>query len=274
LVATLARARRLDAEYMRASMGPPGGQRNVSGADLVADGGLDALFADGAGHCGGARDYLGASVAHMVTDGLLVAGLPAVLLEQRLPVVALDEIVFRRRDTELWFDRIWLASSRFWALPTDRDAGHSDAIVVADRAALTRLLVDQLVAALTPVFAAIRRQASFGVIGMWGQAVDGLYSLALWLAHRTGGDHRVAWDEASAIVDVLAERVPQARARPRAFLVMTQHEERLFSVRGTCCLWFKSQPEEPSAAYCTTCPLRGDQDRTQRLVRYLEEQTA
>ncbi len=244
----------------------------MRGRDLAGEG-VDVLLTDAAASCGGARDYLGASVAHMVTDALLVAVLPAVLLEQRLPVLSIDTLAFRRHHCEPWLDRVWLGSARTWLLSTDPAAGHPDAVVVSSVHELRNLLADQLAALLAPVFGAIRQRAPFGVIGMWGQLVDGLYSLALWLAHQSGADQRAAWDEAGAVVDALAERVHQVRVRPRLFPVRTGAEERLFPVRGTCCLWYKSQTDdEPATAFCTTCPLREDADRTERLVRHLGSQ--
>jgi hypothetical protein len=272
LALTFERARALDAEYMRAVLGASEDAPSLRGRDLTS-GAVDLLATHARPHCGGAIDYLGASVAHIVSDAVLAATLPPLLLEDRLPRLTLDGLVFRPHTNEPWIDRVWLTDPRFRALGSDRDSAHPDAEVVDDRDALDRLFTSALADVLGPVFAEIRRRAPFGVIGMWGQAVDGIFSMSLWLSQHTDGDAGAAWSRASATVDHLAARVTHVRGRPRPFPVRTPDgDERLFPVRGTCCLWYKSQPDPPDVGYCTTCPLRDDEDRHTRLVQYLADE--
>jgi hypothetical protein len=274
LAGTLERASALDPVYLRAVLGRPGATGATPAADL-AGGGIDVLLGHAEAHCAGARDYLAASVAHTVADAALVATLPALLLEQRVPRVDADELWVRLHETEPWLAGVWLTGGRFWALPDDPDGDHGDAELVGDRDALRSRFAEQLVALLRPVFGAIRARAPFGLVGMWGEVVDGMHSLALMLAHGAHGDAEEAWASASLLAGHVAALVPQARVRPRPFPVPTPGgPARLFSVRGTCCLWYKAQPGDPEAGYCTTCPLRTDDDRRQRLIRYVADQGA
>ena len=115
-------------------------------------------------------------------------------------------------------------------------------------------LADELVALLTPVFAAVRARLPYGLAGMWGAVADGLA-------------------EHPALVDALAARVPRLRSRPRFQTVLWSGGEHRAVVRGTCCLWHKVFPGDPDPdgeGYCTSCPHRTDNSRAATIAGWLE----
>jgi hypothetical protein len=115
-------------------------------------------------------------------------------------------------------------------------------------------LADELVALLTPVFAAVRARLPYGLAGMWGSVADGLA-------------------EHPALVDAVAARVPRLRARPRFQTVRWSGGHHRAVVRGTCCLWYKVFPGDPDPAgegYCTSCPHRTDDSRAAAIAGWLE----
>lgn len=122
-------------------------------------------------------------------------------------------------------------------------------------------------------FSAVRARAPFGRRRMWGQLADDIGGTALWTARAGDLDQRSAWKEAQAILDHVAETAPELRVRSRPFPVRWEGDETLFQVRGTCCLWYTTfeEPDRCGEGYCTTCPLRDDDVRHERLCRYLAE---
>jgi len=123
---------------------------------------------------------------------------------------------------------------------------------------------------------AVRRRASYGRYGMWGQVADDLCGTALRAARRADLDGEAAWDEAQAVLDLVAAQVPELRARPRLFPVTWRGGEALFSVKGTCCLWYKTRkaPDLGGEGYCGSCPLRDDECRRARFTGWLEQHEA
>lgn len=114
--------------------------------------------------------------------------------------------------------------------------------------------------------------APFGRRGLWGIVADELASAALWAARAGGADTIGAWRLAETAIDVVAEEHHWLRARPRPFTITTAQGTTTFGVRGTCCLYYKtqSQPPDPSGdGYCTTCPFRDDDSRRDRLFACL-----
>lgn len=275
LAATVARPRVIDGDAARLQLGEPAGHRWLA-LDALADDGLDLVLAGAEPRAGGARDYLGASVAAMLADTVVTAGWPALLTERRLPDLRPANLAAHRHETEGWFDRITLRQPTFTALPDDPAAGHPHVTVVGDVGDLHRRFAHRLATAVAPWFDAVRRRVPFGRRGMWGQVADDLCGTALWTARRAGLSQHAAWEESHAVVNLIADVVPELKVRPRLFPVRWSGGETLFQVKGTCCLWYKTQPAPDPCGdgYCTTCPFRDDDARRSRLVTRLEEEAA
>ncbi len=174
------------------------------------------------------------------------------------------------RRCEGWFDGVAFESPQVLVTADDPESGHPDATVV-DGTGLLAAHGDALAARLTPVLDAIRALAPFGRRGLWGTAADEVAGAALWAARAGASDLDAAWRTAVAVTDALAARAPWIRTRPRPFSVDVDQGRSLFPVKGTCCLYYKTQPQppDPRDGYCTTCPLRDDTSRRQRLVEHL-----
>jgi hypothetical protein len=279
LAGTFERLRRFD-DLCRAEIGVPSDEtehdRGWLPLGTITAHGLDELFA--AAQRGGPRrpDYLGATVAAALVDVLVSTALPALLLERRLPEVAPANLTVRLHDDELWFHRVALVEPRCWALPDDPEAGDATVRTVANLDQLHVAFADVVVAAARGWFDAVRARAPFGRRGMWGQLADDVSATALWTARAAGLDQHETWDEGQAVIDVIAAAVPDLRVRPRRFPVRWSGGESLWHVKGTCCLWYTTaeDPDPCGDGYCTTCPLRPDDVRHERLAAWLETQTA
>lgn len=244
--------------------------------DHIAGGGVDALFA-AANRSGDRRpDYVGASVASALVDAVVSTALPALLVERRLPDVSPANVAARLHDEEFWFERVSLYDPRCHVLQGDPAAADPTSTVVGSVEEIHQRFAELLVEAATQWFAAIRAGAPFGRRGMWGQLADDVCGSALWAARATGADPQEAWAEAQAILDAIAGVVPELRVRPRLFPVRWSGGEALWQVKGTCCLWYTTFAESDTSGdgYCTTCPLRPDDVRRERLRDWLENQPA
>lgn len=244
--------------------------------DATTGAGMDGLFA--AAQRGEQRrpDYVGASVAAALVDVLTSTAIPPLLVERRLPDVSAANLSVRLHDAQLWFEQVALDEPTCWALPGDRDFQHPTVEPVADLDELHRRLAGVLVERATRWFDDVRARAPFGRRGMWGQLADDVCGSALWTAREVGLDPRAAWAEANAIIDVVAAAVPELRVRPRLFPVQWSGGESIWQVKGTCCLWYTTaaEPDTLGDGFCTSCPLRPDDIRHDRLVEWLETQAA
>jgi hypothetical protein len=274
LAETFARLRAFD-ELCRAKVGTPGGKGWLDFADLP-ERGLDELLAAATRPGPRRPHYIGASVAATLVDALVSTALPALLVERRLPDVSPANVSGCLHHSELWFTRLVLNEPRCHVLPADAAAQEPSATVVPGAGELHRLLAGMLVEAATPWFDAIRARTPFGRRGMWGQLADDLCSTALRTARAAGLDQRRCWDEAQSIVELVAADVPDLRVRPRLFPVRWSGGQCLWQVKGTCCLWYTTfdEPQTDGDGYCTTCPLRTDDVRHQRLREWLENQAS
>lgn len=113
---------------------------------------------------------------------------------------------------------------------------------------------------------------------MWGSLADGLVGGALLAEQRRpgGGDPDAAWTGVGELLDELASRVPELRARPRRQLIPWSGGVWHQPVRGTCCLHHKTcaDPGPSGDGYCSSCPHRSDGSRADRVSRWLERQHA
>lgn len=271
LLETTAKLRAVDSLY-RVELGRQTGERWLP-LDGLLDCGLDRLWSVAERGVRRRADYVAASVASALGDALVGAALPPLLVDGRLPDVRPANVSAECAEEEVWFERVALHTSSVVVVEGDPARHHPDVTAVAGSVAeLHRRFVEVLVDAVAPWFGAIRARAPFGRRGMWGQLADGVAGVALRTARAGRLDEGAAWDEAHAILDLVAGMVPELRVRPRPFPVRWSGGETLWQVRGTCCLWYTTfdRPQPSGEGYCATCPRRDDDSRHQRLQAWLE----
>jgi hypothetical protein len=255
-------------------------------ADRLADpAGLDAWYAtELAGTGRGHRDLAGALIIYRFSGSLaeLVVG---PLLEQHRVVLLSPDNVSLRLAENARIEALSVAAPQVAVLPSDPDAGRPGTTTVVGEDELRRAAVDGLLAVFTPLAEAVRARAPFGLRGMWGTLADHLSDVALRRARDRGSDAEEAWATAAALIDGIAARQPLLRSRPSRHDVRCPAGEAVFSTKGTCCLIYKTNmpadrsdaSDRPRASAqpwidadaCTSCPLRSEEDRTNRLVRHL-----
>lgn len=269
LATTLQRLGRLD-PWLFAQLGPPVGEGWFRFDDLAVDAPLSDWVHELAKRHDGHRDVAGSYLGAWLARAALVVPTAALVLQRRLPDPTGPLWVHRHDDG--WFDRVAFEDTRLLVTAEDPSASHPDTTVV-DAVDLITCHGHALAARLTPVLEGIRALTPFGRRGQWGSVADELASAALWAARSGATDIDVAWRTAVAVTDALCERTPWIRRRPRPFRVDSRHGSTLFSVKATCCLYYKTQPRPPDPSgdsYCTTCLFRDDRSRNDRLLAHLE----
>jgi hypothetical protein len=276
LVATLGR---LDAatEYGEVRAGaPPAGAGWVPARAALDDptvvAGWFAALRAGEAH---PPDVAASFLAGWLADILLHAPSTALATERR--TWALDPAqLWLHASAEGWFDGLAVGDATLRVLPDDPAGGDAGVEVVADAAAMRRLLAAEAVAVLDPLFTAVRALAPFGRRGMWGSLADGLAGGAVWTAFTAGADTAAAFDAAMALVDDIAAAGGGPLNRPRAVPIECRHGTVTVTVRGSCCLWYKTAgaatEAEEDARYCTSCPLRDPATQVERFTTWLDEQ--
>lgn len=270
LAETLERLAAVDS-WFDGHIGQPEGDGWYRFSDAAADDRIAGWVNDLAAHHDGHRDVAGSYLGSWLAGAAIIVPTAALVLERRLPDPA-GELWFHRHH-EGWFDQVAFEASRVYVTPTDSAAAHPYAVAV-DEGDQTRLFGRGLVARLAPVLEAVRASTPFGRSGLWGGVADGLASVALWAARAGCTDATDAWRVAEAVTDTVAEETRWLRARPRPFPVTTSGGTAAFSVKGTCCLYYKTQPRpsDPCGdSYCNTCPFRDNDSRHERLVAYLAD---
>jgi hypothetical protein len=118
-------------------------------------------------------------------------------------------------------------------------------------------LAADVAALFAPLFPAVRARLPYGTAGMWGAVADAI------------GD--------PTIIEGVAARVPQLRARPRIQRIPWRDGVLEYHVRGTCCLWHKvydGVADPDGEGYCESCPHRSDGCRAARVARRLALESA
>jgi hypothetical protein len=257
-------------EHLGFVVGEPAGSSWVRLDDVVSSGLVDR-YAEEVVAQEGRRDvagsYLGARLVGPL--GLRTAG--AVCLDRRAPDPALGNVRVRR-NAEAGFDGLAFVRPAMAVLPGDPAAASGDpgVVVVDDLEALVDWWAERLVAAAAPLVDAIRDRLPFGRRCLWGGLADRIAFPALALARRRGGSGSRgadAWAESTTLIDALARHAPMRFARPKPFVVDWSGGQAWFSVKGTCCLRYRTAPEpDPHGAdNCNSCPIL---DPCQRLTRW------
>ncbi|MDA2804825.1 (2Fe-2S)-binding protein [Nocardiopsis suaedae] len=233
---------------------------------MVADGEVPVLFerltALGArGHrLPAVTDFLRATLREPVF--LVSAGL---YLTRRAALPDADRLWFPWR-SESGFGTPTLTGVRTAVLADDPAADHPSAVVCADEDELVRTAAEHMVAAFAPVIDALHAHTRVGLRTLWGWVLDTAHFYMLNPARFLGRDAEDAWRLACALGDALIEAGAVTRARPRLFPFREDHPRGTWAVRGTCCFDYKGDPEH---GFCTTCPLKCDNDRRDELQEWI-----
>lgn len=220
----------------------------------IAGPGLDAALALAADSFGTDRaDIAGQRVIELVAWRLAVPAAAHLLAAERLPDLSADNV-------QMWLgaeppDGVGTAlrRPRFYALASDPEAGHPDALPVADEHAqferLARSLTD-----LAPLIGAVCAATERPEAALWRSATDRLVAALVWVGQTTGRTERVR-ELAPAVVAPL-----HAHAELRT--LQAGGTEQLLHVREGCCLYYRV----PGGTKCWSCPLLGDAERRALII--------
>ncbi|OUN00445.1 MAG: hypothetical protein BAA04_11230 [Firmicutes bacterium ZCTH02-B6] len=240
----------------------------------------------------GDRPSAGAFLTRIYIDAVVLTWLYPVLVDGRLPLSPMAQVAIHRHP-QGWVDAVAVNGGGLAVLagdpglaslpaPLERGAGPAPAaiprqaeplLVFAGQDELFDALTERLLQ-LQPLLAVVREVSGRGWPALWGEVADIISGSALWLARLLGRDRWAAWGDAEAIIDRLAAREPRLKVRPRPFPVQWSSGEDLFTVRGTCCLYYRFHKHNPEHRYCESCPLRSDEWRLERLRAQLEADAA
>lgn len=190
------------------------------------------------------------------------AGLGAALfrLDRRVPRLDRNAVAFRLAP-EAYPEAFALLDARFWCLPTDPAAGHADATVVANEAALAGVLREQVrghADAFLDIYPSHGRLPRRALLGAFTDGID----TGLWL----GGDRTPETLPAEAAL-VLPERAALP-ASTIAVLVDGRGRRHVDRTTLSCCYYFKV---DPAAGPCGTCPRIPASERLRQLTELPDE---
>lgn len=257
---------------------PPPGEgwtvlNEVLQSPAVIAGWVDDLLA---GEARGRRDVAGSYLSSWIAG--TVAGVPAgALIASRRAWPLEPENIALHCHPEGWFDGMALRSTAMWALPDDPDASHPDVVVIDAPDELRARLAEEIVKVVEPVFARVREATRYPSRSMWGSLADGIASMALWRDRRSGDPDPEVWERAGEFLDRLEARARLLKDRPSLGEVTWSGGCHRFSVKSTCCLYFKvfdGEPDPEGEGYCSSCPFRSEESRNQKWSTWFEEQAA
>jgi hypothetical protein len=270
---TAARLSALD-PYAGFEVGPAPDDGWLSLGTVERDGRLDTWLALLVSRHG-RRNVAGSTLGSHLAGAVIGPTVSAMMLDNRCPDPAVDNLAVRT-DAGGDVQRSAILTPTVVVLPEDPGAADPHSVVVTDEAALHSWWAERAAATLSPLLAAVRARAPFGLRNLWGTVADDVAGMAIWTAQLAGRDADPAWQRAQRLIDALAQHAPVKLNRGRPFPVGYPGGTQLFQVRGTCCLYYRSALEcgPPAETYCNTCPLRDDDSRERRLRDYLTESQA
>lgn len=220
----------------------------------------------------GRRDVAGSCLAGHLSSPLVSRTVGAVVLDRRCP----DPAGARAHlHPEGWFDAVAFAPGAGAAVAGDAMGREPGVAVLPDVPALGAWWAERLAATVAPLLAAARSRFPFGVRGMWGAVADEVAATAAGVDRGRGGDGAAGCEEAERLLDALAERVPVPLERPSPVAVRWSGGTSWLTIRGTCCLYYRTQggsDRSTGDGFCATCPLVPGRARRRRLAAWLEQQ--
>jgi FhuF-like iron-sulfur protein len=177
---------------------------------------------------------------------------------RRVPSLQPPQLAFRI-DPAL-VQEVALRPGQFWCLPDDHQAGHPDATVVPDEAALGAVLRSEVVSHANGFLRVYGPLVRFGRRTLWAAVTDVL-DTGLLLAGRVFGS---AQDGVADARLVLAQRVePLTSASTICAVIDDQGRTHWTRRRGSCCFYYALPGvTEP----CVTCPRTDDAGRARMLA--------
>jgi hypothetical protein len=220
----------------------------------------------------GRRNVAGSMFGAQLAEVVIGPSVSALVLESRCPDPAADNLALRLAE-EGHVARVAVLSPAMAVLPGDPAAAEPHSVVLPSPEAVHAWWAERVAATLGPLLAGVRARAPFSLRHLWGSVGDDVTGTAIRIAQLAGRDAGPAWQLAERLLDALAPHLPVRPARGIPFPVRYTGGQRLFQVRGTCCLYYRSAEETgpPAERYCSTCPLRDDDSRLRHLREYLEE---
>lgn len=180
-------------------------------------------------------------------------------LARRVPRLDRASLAFSCHPEEHHPDGVALLDPRFWCLPGDPDAGHPDATVVADEAALAAVLRAQVRVHADDFLGGYRGGARLPRRGLLGSFFDAL-DVGVWY----GGDPDGPTVVAEGAVVLPGGTAEFAAASSLHLLVDARGRTHVSRRRVGCCYYFKVTDDGRA---CATCPRVDDAERA---VRYAE----
>jgi hypothetical protein len=184
------------------------------------------------------------------------------LLDRRLPDISAANVTVV---PGLWADPapVALRSGRFWCLPDDAAADHSDATVVPDERALVLELNAMLRERHLPeLIETIAQRSRRGRGALWRSATDQLVGAFT----RAGGELGCDAD-AQALARIAGDGAPPMRAEVRIErFELGDLPPYTMHLRDGCCLYYCVDGRPP---HCSNCPLVDDDRRVQLLTAEL-----
>jgi hypothetical protein len=157
--------------------------------------------------------------------------------------------------------------THFYALANDPAAGHPDATIVADEAALQAIFREQYEANIHALSEPVKAKSGLGKGMIWGTAAD---RSVITILNAARSLEQTDSCEATIAAFVHAEGSP---LKGKADMMWVTHEDQCqpYLKRGACCLWYTASDAPDD--YCSTCPLRPVEERVEMLRSYMAEKT-
>jgi hypothetical protein len=177
---------------------------------------------------------------------------------RRVPSLAPTQLSFQLDPAAL--RGVALRPSRFWCLTSDPDAGHPDAVLVADEASLGAILRREVIMHATQFLRVYDPQVRFGRRTQWAAVTDVL-DKAFLLVGRWFGSFQAGAADARLVL--AAGEKPLTAASRICQVIDERGRTHWIRRRGSCCfLYALPGVEHP----CATCPRVGDAERARILA--------
>lgn len=183
------------------------------------------------------------------------------LLERRVPRLGREVLAFRCHPEEHYPEAVTFLDPRFWCLPDDPAAAHSDASVVADESTLGAILRAEVRAHADDFLATYRPGARLPRRDLLGAFFDGL-DVGFWREDASTGPTLA--DSIALAQAVLPGATAEFADRSSLYVVEdAAGRAHLTRCRVSCCNYYRVS--EIGEA-CTTCPRTTDEERRRRIV--------